>query len=117
MATRQQARAHSKENAMKTKLLVSALLLSAVAITPSHANFFSNPALGINLNVGSAPSPTPQDIREERKPIITEDVDQNNPTTVASQPAPAKSATTATNQKTPQPAAGNARTAQSSPSR
>jgi hypothetical protein len=116
MATRQQPRAHSKENAMKTKLLVSALLLSAVAITPSYANYFSNPALGINLNVGSAPSPTPQDIREDRKPIVTEDIDNSNPTTVATQPAPAKSASTA-NQKTPQPAAGNTRTAQSSPSR
>ena len=99
---------------MKTKLLVSVLLLSAAVITPSYANYFSNPALGINLNVGSAPSPTPQDIREDRKPIITEDVDDS--TTVAAQPAPAKSASNA-KQPTPQPASGNARTAQSSPSR
>ncbi|HYM18781.1 MAG TPA: hypothetical protein VEU06_09475 [Micropepsaceae bacterium] len=99
---------------MKTKLLVSVLLLSAAAITPSYANYFSNPRLGINLNVGSAPSPTPQDIREDRQPIVTEDVDDSN-TTVAAQPAPAKTATT--DQKTAQPAAGNARTAQSSPSR
>ncbi len=99
---------------MKTKLLVSVLLLSAAAITPSYANYFSNPMLGINLNVGSAPSPTPQDVRENRQPIVTEDVDDS--TTVATAPAQAKTANT-TEQKTSQPAAGSARTAQSSPSR
>jgi hypothetical protein len=99
---------------MNTKILVPVLLLSAAAMTPSYANYFSNPALGINLNVGSAPSPTPQDIREDRRPIVTEDVDDSS--TVAAAPAPAKTAATP-DHKTPQPAAGNARTAQSSPSR
>src|SRR5262249_35218136 len=105
---------------MKTKILVSVLLLSAAAITPSYANFFSNPALGINLNIGSAPNPTPQDLRERRRPIITEDVD--NSTNVATAPAPAPTTTTgktanATDQKTPQPASGGTRAPQSSPSR
>jgi hypothetical protein len=100
---------------MNTKLLVSALLLSAAAITPSYANYFSNPALGINLNVGSAPSPTPQDIRENRRPIVTEDVDDS--TTVATQPSAGKTANASQPQPAPQPAAGAARTAQSSPSR
>ena len=99
---------------MKTKMLVSVLLLSAAAITPSYANYFSNPALGINLNVGSAPSPTPQDIREDRKPIVTEDVD--NSTTVATAPTTGKTAS-ASDQKVPQPAAGGTRAPQSSPSR
>jgi hypothetical protein len=49
---------------MKTaKTMASLLLLSAVCIGPAHANWFSNPYTGTNLNIGSAPNPTPQDLR------------------------------------------------------
>ena len=41
------------------KAIIPLLLASAVAVSPAHANWFSNPRLGINLNVGSAPNPTP----------------------------------------------------------
>ena len=42
---------------------LSLLLLSAVVATPASANWFSNPRLGVNLNVGSAPNPKPADLR------------------------------------------------------
>jgi outer membrane protein OmpA-like peptidoglycan-associated protein len=42
----------------------SLLLLSVViCVTPASANYFSNPAQGTNLNIGSAPNPTPADLR------------------------------------------------------
>jgi hypothetical protein len=43
--------------------MMSLLLLSAVCITPASANWFSNPKTGTTLNVGSAPNPTPADLR------------------------------------------------------
>jgi len=46
-----------------TNMMTSLLLLSAVVITPASANWFSNPRLGTNLNIGSAPNPTPADLR------------------------------------------------------
>ena len=47
----------------RTKTVMSLLLLSAVIATPAAANWFARPAVGINLNVGSAPSPSPYDLR------------------------------------------------------
>jgi len=58
---------------MKTKLVVSALLISAAAVAavaPASANWFNNPYLGITRNVGSAPNPTPDDVRQGRLPIV-----------------------------------------------
>ena len=43
--------------------MMSLLLLSAVFITPASANWFSNPHTNTMLNVGSAPNPTPADLR------------------------------------------------------
>ena len=43
--------------------MMSLLLLSAVVITPASANWFINPRTGTNLNIGSAPNPTPADLR------------------------------------------------------
>jgi hypothetical protein len=60
---------------MKMRVLVSALLLSAAtvaAVTPASANWFHNKYLGISRNVGSAPNPTPDDVRQMRLPIVTE---------------------------------------------
>jgi hypothetical protein len=49
---------------MKTaKTMASLLLLSAVCIGPAHANWFSNPHTNTNLNIGSAPNPTPEQLR------------------------------------------------------
>src|SRR5215831_7284930 len=48
---------------MKKTTLLSLLLLSTVAVTPAFANWFSNPRTNTMLNVGSAPSPTPEDLR------------------------------------------------------
>jgi hypothetical protein len=49
---------------MKTaKTTMSLLLLSAVCVSPASANWFSNPVAGTNLNIGSAPNPTPADLR------------------------------------------------------
>jgi TonB family protein len=48
--------------------IVPLALLSAALVTPAHANWFFNPALNISRNVGSAPNPTPQDLRETRSP-------------------------------------------------
>ena len=48
---------------MRTRqLLITGLLLAAFA-SPAAANYFSNPASGTMLNVGSAPSPTPDQLR------------------------------------------------------
>ena len=43
--------------------MMSLLLLSAVVITPASANWFSNPRTNTMLNIGSAPNPTPADLR------------------------------------------------------
>ena len=68
---------------MKTKVIVSALLISAAtvaAVTPANANWFHNKYLGISRNVGSAPNPTPDDVRQMRLPIIVEqEQDQDRP--------------------------------------
>jgi hypothetical protein len=58
---------------MKMKYIVAALLISAAtvsAVTPASANWFHNKYLGISRNVGSAPNPTPEDVRQMRLPII-----------------------------------------------
>ena len=48
---------------MKKMTLTTLLLLSAVMVSPASANWFSRPDLGVTLNVGSAPNPTPNDLR------------------------------------------------------
>ena len=63
---------------MKTKLLLPALLIAAAtvtAVTPASANWFNNPYLGISRNVGSAPNPTPDDVRQMRLPIVVRQED------------------------------------------
>ena len=62
---------------MSTRLILLALLLSGVAASPASANWFSNPAWNINLHIGSAPSPTPDDIRVGRQPMLVRDADGN----------------------------------------
>src|SRR5215471_7444011 len=48
---------------MKASRLLTVALLSAAFATPAFANYFSNPDLGMRANVGSAPNPTPADLR------------------------------------------------------
>jgi len=61
---------------MRTRIILSALLLSAI-VSPASANWFSNPDWNINLHIGSAPSPTPEDIRLEKRPMLVRDADGN----------------------------------------
>jgi hypothetical protein len=51
---------------MKTNRIVYAVVLSAAFATPAFANYFSNPKLGMSANIGSAPNPTPADLRADR---------------------------------------------------
>lgn len=62
---------------MKTRILLPMLMLSAVFVSPASANWFSNPSIGINLNIGSAPNPTPEDVRAERQPMLVRDAEGN----------------------------------------
>ena len=56
---------------MRTKMTLSVLFLSVCA-TPSFANYFHNPSVNLNFNIGSAPSPTPRDILENRQPHVVQ---------------------------------------------
>ena len=49
-----------------TKTIVSLLLISSAFATPASANYFHNTAMNVHSNLGSAPSPTVRDIRENR---------------------------------------------------
>jgi hypothetical protein len=60
---------HSRR-ALRIGVTISTLLFSGAIATPSFANYFHNPYLNVNRNIGSAPSPTPQDIRENRLPTL-----------------------------------------------
>jgi len=55
----------SRPISSKTLILPLALLSFAV-VSSAHANSFSNPQTGLNRNVGSAPSPSPQGTRGVR---------------------------------------------------
>jgi hypothetical protein len=65
------------EKTMKTRFLLSVLLLSTAMAVPASANWFSNPQLGINRFVGSAPNPRPEDIRNNVQPILVRDANGN----------------------------------------
>ena len=90
---------------MTMKMLLPVLLLSAAVITPASANWFSNPSLGINRNVGSAPSPTPDQVRQEKQPpFVLRDQDAQTVAEAAKQAVPAA-------QRAPQSGAQNVATA------
>src|SRR3954470_23225561 len=65
------------EHKMKTRLVLPVLLFSLPFVSPASANWFSNPDWNINLHVGSAPNPTPDDIRVGRQPMLVRDADGN----------------------------------------
>jgi hypothetical protein len=56
---------------MKKITLTTLLLLSAAVLVaqPASANWFFRPGAGISLNVGSAPNPTPADLRALYGPV------------------------------------------------
>ena len=65
--------------------VISVLVISAGA-TPASANYYANPTLSVKRNIGSAPNPTPHDIRTNNVPQMTQ---RNQPTrNVASTAAP-----------------------------
>jgi hypothetical protein len=88
------------ECTMKTRILLPLLSLSVVFVSSASANWFANPTWGINMHIGSAPSPTPDDIRADRQPMLVRDADGNviamvDPVTgkmiaIAEPPAPAQ---------------------------
>ena len=55
----------------KTMMLLP-LVLAAAFTTAAEANYFANPRLNVYSNVGSAPSPRPVDVRENREPQVSE---------------------------------------------
>src|SRR5262249_29369963 len=60
-----------QEMSMRAPVLAPVLLLSAAVITPVHAaNWFSNPYLNVNRNIGSAPTPTPEQTRQNQLPVL-----------------------------------------------
>src|SRR5947209_19901620 len=72
------------------KAILSVLLLSAVCASPASANYFSNPVTGTTLNIGSAPNPTPSQLRllGESRVIVAENAIVVPPAPPAPPPAP-----------------------------
>lgn len=90
---------------MLRKSLLALLLVSGALATPAYANYFSNPYTGVTLNIGSAPNPTPADIRVDRLPAVTQDDPSAPAATTAAKPADNNAAPVA---QTPPPAASGA---------
>jgi hypothetical protein len=99
---------------MKTRLVLPVLLIAAAFVTPASANWFHNPYQGVNRNIGSAPNPTPADIRENRLPIAAQD-EQAAPGAVAADAKDSKSAPPPAN--TAAEASGTGAVASAAPSR
>jgi outer membrane protein OmpA-like peptidoglycan-associated protein len=71
------------------RTILPLLLLSAAAFaTPAAANYFSNPAAGMNLNVGSAPNPKPMEVRTVTE-TVRERIVEAAPAPPPPPPAPA----------------------------
>jgi hypothetical protein len=103
---------------MKTPILMSLLLVSAAAASPASANYFHNPYTNIYLNVGSAPTPTPADIREDRLPQVAVDPSNSDVATADETKAPEKTAAAPAAPEQTFAQAGGAQAApQASPSR
>ena len=61
---------------MVTRLVVALMMIGAIAPT-AQANWFANPSIGINLHIGSAPNPKPEDVVSGRRPVLVRDADGN----------------------------------------
>ena len=57
----------------KTTMLLP-LVISAAWATAADANFFHNPRLNINYSLGSARNPTPQEVRDNSMPRVSESI-------------------------------------------
>ena len=88
---------------MSKKSLMALLLVSGALATPAYANYFSNPYTGVTLNIGSAPNPTPADVRVGHLPAITQDDSSAPAATAAAKPENAAPVT-----QNPPPAASGA---------
>jgi TonB family protein len=65
-------------SSMKTATLLLALL-SAALVTPAYSNSFHDHVANIRLNVGSAPNPTPRNLRENQSldyPLISRSLNE-----------------------------------------
>lgn len=64
---------------MSTRILflLAALLPISAAVSSASANWFNNPYVNINLNIGSAPNPTPDEVLGDRLPVLVRDTDGN----------------------------------------
>jgi hypothetical protein len=103
---------------MKIGLILPLLLVTAASVTPASANWFSNPATGINRNIGSAPNPTPEDLREMRQPMVVEVGVPVQGYTVVEPPHDAnQTASAAPQPMTPAPQGGTGVVAAASPAR
>jgi hypothetical protein len=102
---------------MKSRMILPLLLVSAALAAPASAagNWFHNPYENINRNIGSAPNPTPQDLREMRLPLAVEN-EKNTTTADAATVWDRMFARTASTAPA-QPAGGTAQPAPASPSR
>lgn len=88
------------------KTILPLLLLSAAAFaTPAAANYFSNPAAGVNLNVGSAPNPKPAEVRTVTETVRERIVEAEPPAPPPPPPAPPVVAEAAPPPPAPPPAA------------
>jgi len=90
-------------------MLLPVLLLTAAFVSPVSANWFHNPGWNLNLNLGSAPSPTPDDIRADKQPMLVRDADGNVIAMI--DPATGKVIATAEPPVTARPSNGTARNA------
>ena len=62
---------------MKTNILLPVLLLSAAFASPASANWFVNSGWNIQMFIGSAPNPTPEDVRAGTVPTLVQDAQGN----------------------------------------
>jgi len=68
---------------MKIRMMLPLVLVASAAfVAPASANWFHNPYQNINRNIGSAPNPTPEDLRQMRLPIAVEN-EQTDPKATA----------------------------------
>lgn len=61
---------------MKTRFILTALLVAATFTTPASANWFHNTRMNVNRYIGSAPNPKPEDVRNNVVPVVVQN-DQN----------------------------------------
>ena len=103
----------SSEDTMKTKVILPLLLVTAAFASPASANWFHNPYQNINRNIGSAPNPTPADLREMRLPVAAQN---ETPVPAYTVIEPAKDSNKQAS-ATPTPAQGSGPVPPASPSR